>query len=139
MANKSLWFPLDYNILDDPKIIKLRAKYGNKGFGLYICLISLLVNNGGKYILDYEAVGLKMNESEDIVKSVINDFNLFIIEDDSFYSLRLLKHIETFQSSYEDISKTRAVSGKKGGLAKALNRKNASSLSNFFENPPKGD
>ena len=73
----------------------MRAKLGMEGYGVFWALLELLfVEENRICITDYEPLAFGLQCDPNILKQVIEDFDLFIIEDDCFYSRRLNKHIE---------------------------------------------
>ena len=85
----------DIKASSDAKIIKLLIKHGNKGYGLYWRIIEEMAQQGGKLTLDYNVLGYTFRESAEVIKSIINDFGLFVIdaENKTFSSNRLSKEI----------------------------------------------
>jgi hypothetical protein len=95
MAKQAYYFSHDSNAKDDPKIIKLRIKHGWKGYGLFWALIEMLRDQDSfKMQTDYDSIAFALREDFETIKSVINDFDLFIIEYDEFYSESLLKRMK---------------------------------------------
>ena len=107
---KKTYFNHDSNARNDIRIIKLRAKLGYEGYGIFWSLLEILFTEENKLCIDdYEtlAYGLQCNSS--ILKQVIEDFDLFIIEENCFYSRRLYEHIEDINTksrkAKENVSK----------------------------------
>ena len=66
-----------------------------EAYGVFWALLELLfVEENRICITDYEPLAFGLQCDPNILKQVIEDFDLFIIEDDCFYSRRLNKHIE---------------------------------------------
>ena len=87
------------NSFTDIKIIKMRSKLGIESYGIFWALLELLFNEENKLCLDdYTALAFSLQCDADKLKSVIEDFDLFIIEDGCFYSKRLNEHIDTINS-----------------------------------------
>jgi uncharacterized protein YdaU (DUF1376 family) len=96
---KKTYFNHDSNARNDMRIIKLRAKLGYEGYGIFWALLELLFTEENKLCIDdyYElAFGLQCEPS--ILIEVIEDFDLFVIEDKCFYSKRLNEHIENINN-----------------------------------------
>ena len=92
---KKTYFPHDSNARNDIKLIKVRSKYGYEGFGIYFALVELLFTENNKLCVDdYEALAFSLQCDSNILKQVIEDFDLFVLEDGCFYSKRLNNHIE---------------------------------------------
>ena len=87
------------NSFTDIKIIKMRSKLGMEAYGIFWALLELLFNEENKLCIeDYSVLSFSLQCDEDKLKSVIEDFDLFIIEDGCFYSKRLNNHIDTINS-----------------------------------------
>ena len=87
---KKTYFPHDSNARNDIKLIKVRAKYGYEGFGVYFALIELLFSEDNKLCIDdFETLAFGLNCNADILKDIILNFDLFIVDDNCFYSKRL--------------------------------------------------
>ena len=92
---KKKYFNHDSNSRNDIRIIKLRAKLSYEGYGIFWALLELLFNEENKLcISDYETLAFGLQCDPKILKQVIEDFELFVIEDNCFYSKRLHRHIE---------------------------------------------
>ena len=87
---KKTYFPHDSNARNDIKLIKVRAKYGYEGFGIYFALVELLFTENNKLCVDdYDTLAFGLNCNADILKDIILNFDLFIVDDNCFYSKRL--------------------------------------------------
>ena len=92
---KKTYFPHDSNARNDIKLIKVRAKYGYEGFGIYFALIELLFSEDNKLCIDdYETLAFGLNCNADILKDIILNFDLFIVDDNCFYSKRLTNTLD---------------------------------------------
>lgn len=87
---KQTYFSHDSNSRNDIKLIKVRAIYGYEGYGIYFALIELLFSEGNRLCLDdIESLAFGLQCKPDILKVIIMNFDLFVIEDNCFYSKRL--------------------------------------------------
>lgn len=103
-------------------IMQLRLKYGMAGYGLYCCLLELLIDYGEeKCFRDYSSLANELCVEEGMVKSVIEDFGLFVLEENFFYCREIMNEV----ISKNKISRSRAEAGRKGGNKKAENLANA--------------
>ena len=92
---KKTYFNHDSNARNDYRIIKLRAKLGYEGYGIFWSLLEMLFIEENKICIeDYDALAFGLQCDANKLKKVIEDFDLFVIEDDCFYSKRLNNHIE---------------------------------------------
>lgn len=80
------YFSHDYNTRLDKKIKPLLIKHGYEGYGVFWAIVEDLYNNKNSLPLDYESIAFDYRVSVDLVKSVINDFDLFTIKDKIFFS-----------------------------------------------------
>jgi hypothetical protein len=90
----TFYFSHDYNARNDEKIIDLIMVHGMQGYGIYWSIVENLYNNANALQTHYKRIAFELRVDEDIVKSVINDFNLFIIEGDFFYSSSVAERLE---------------------------------------------
>lgn len=91
MSKEAYYFSHDANARNDEKIIKLRFKHGWEGYGIYWGLIERLRESPTyKLKTDYELIAFDMRTQCERIKSVIEDFDLFILEDEDFYSRSLM-------------------------------------------------
>ena len=92
---KKTYFNHDSNSFTDIKIIKMRSKLGIESYGIFWALLELLFAEENKLCVDdYSVLAFSLQCDPKILKQVIEDFDLFVIEDGCFYSKRLNKQIE---------------------------------------------
>ena len=92
---KKTYFIHQSNSFQDYKIIKMRSKLGIASYGVFWALLELLFNEENKLCLDdYDALAYSLQCDTELLRQVIEDFDLFVIEDKCFYSKRLNEHIE---------------------------------------------
>jgi len=73
----------------------MRSKLGIESYGIFWAVLELLFKEENKLCLDdYEPLAYSLQCDADKLKAVIEDFDLFVIEDGCFYSKRLNNHIE---------------------------------------------
>lgn len=109
MKKDTFYFSHDYNAANDTKILFLRHQLGMEGYGIYWFLIEQLANSGGRLPIDLIPVlSMQMHTSETKVNGVVFNFNLFVIEEGEFKSVRLDNHLLLRNNLSE--------SGKKGAL-----------------------
>ena len=103
IMKQTFYFSHDYNCRTDEKIKRLLMKHGMLGYGVYWSIIEDLYNNANALQLDYERIAFELRTNEQVVESIINDFNLFIIDGEFFSSAsvekRISKRIEISQSA----------------------------------------
>ena len=92
---KKTYFLHESTSFQDYKIIKMRSKLGIESYGIFWALLELLFNEENKLCIDdYDALAYSLQCDSNILKQVIEDFDLFVLEDGCFYSKRLNNHIE---------------------------------------------
>tara|TARA_R100000700_G_C3150027_1_gene128986 strand:- start:114 stop:878 length:765 start_codon:yes stop_codon:yes gene_type:complete len=92
---KKTYFLHESTSFQDYKIIKMRSKLGIQSYGIFWALLELLFNEENKLCIDdYEPLAFSLQCDPNILKQVIEDFDLFVLEDGCFYSKRLNNHIE---------------------------------------------
>ena len=91
---ESFYFSHNYNSRSDSKIKKLLHKHGLLGYGLYWAIVEDLYNNANALQLHYESIAYELRTEKNTVKSVIHDFDLFIIEGDYFSSNGVKRRLE---------------------------------------------
>lgn len=95
MKKEAYYFSHDSNAKDDPKILQLRMELGWEGYGLFWALIELLRNESDyRMRTHYKSIAFALQTQEDNIKKLINDFDLFVINEQYFWSESLLKRME---------------------------------------------
>lgn len=94
MAKESLYFTHDYGARNDPKLINLQIKHGMAGLGCYWCIVEMLFEEGGEIPLEYERIAFTLRIDTNVIRSIIEDFNLFVFEENMISSKSVLKRIE---------------------------------------------
>lgn len=101
MNARNLFFPHDASASRDEKLLALRLKLNWAGYGLYFAILERLFLNDGKCIVNYELLAYDLRADAGTIKQIINDFGLFVVDSDYFYSERLLDHISKMQEKSE--------------------------------------
>ncbi len=65
-----------------------------EGYGVYWSIVEDLYINANALPTDYEGIAYDLRTDTDIVKSIINDFNLFVITNGEFGSLSIEKRLD---------------------------------------------
>jgi hypothetical protein len=94
MSKDTFYFSHDYNSRNDEKIKFLLRKHGLVGYGLFWAIIEDLYNNANALQSDYEGIAYDYRINADVVKSIINDFDLFVFDGETFGSLSVQKRID---------------------------------------------
>jgi len=112
MPKDTYYFSHDYNCRNDEKIKRLLRKHGMSGYVIFWSIVEDLYNNSNQLMLDYEGIAYDLRSDIDTIKSIINDFDLFMIEDDMFGSKSIENRI---QERSEKSSKARTSALSKWG------------------------
>lgn len=83
------YFFHDSNARNDEKLVRLRMRHGAAGYGVYFMLLERLREEADYMSAkDYNMIAFDLRVDAAIVKSVVEDFGLFIFTDDGkcFYS-----------------------------------------------------
>lgn len=112
---------MKYNCIrnsDSPEVMRARVKHGIAAYGIYVALMQLLEEDENhKLSKDYYMIAYEMRVDVSMVQSVVEDFDLFEVEEEYFYSKELSDTIEQARK----VSEARARAGRAGGAAKARN------------------
>jgi hypothetical protein len=115
----AFYFPHDSNAKDDPKMILLIEELGMEGYGIFWMLIESLRDQPDyrASLLIVPALARRYNTTQEKVKTVIQRYDLFVVEDDTFfYSESLNRRMEALAEK----RLKRQLAGQKGGNAKAM-------------------
>ena len=113
MSNKdAYWFSHDGNARNDVKCIKLRRELGIEGYGIFWILIEMLREQPGYKIplSNIEDIAYDLHVSKEKIDAVITRYGLFQIEDEIFFSARLLRSMQQYDTKKNILSNA----GKKG-------------------------
>ena len=121
MAKKNAYFfSHDCNARLDEKMLAVRMKHGVEGYGVYFMLIERLTEAADHMSKrEYDALAFDFRCKNELVQSVVEDFNLFQFTEDGekFYSESLIKRMEIL----EDVrNKRRAAANKRWGNKKQM-------------------
>jgi uncharacterized phage protein (TIGR02220 family) len=90
---ETFYFSHDYNTRTDPKIKRLLQKHGILGYGIFWALVEDLYQNANALPTDYESIAYDLRTECELVKSIVNDFDLFKIIGDTFQSLSIERRL----------------------------------------------
>lgn len=116
MKRDAFYFKHDSNARNDEKIIALRMTHGMAGYGVFWSILEKLRESTG-YTLptNYELIAFELHTDKAIIKSVVEDFGLFKIKGDKFWSNRLMGDLE----QWIDIKAKRSAAGKASAESRA--------------------
>ena len=93
------YFKHDHDSRHDPRIMKIRKKYGSCGYGIYFMLVEMLRASRNYTIkLDIDTIAFDIKEDEKIIEDIIRNYGLFRINRDSFYSPSLRSRMKTLDN-----------------------------------------
>jgi uncharacterized protein YdaU (DUF1376 family) len=109
---KKHWFKHDFYTCNDQKMQRLDFKYPIIGYGIFFKVVELLYQNNGKLEYDLDFISFTVKYDKDVINSVLNDFDLFSIEDEVLYNKRVLESIKEITEKSE---KARASANRRYG------------------------
>lgn len=147
MKEGTFYFSHDYNARLDEKIKMLLRKHGMLGYGIYWAIIEDLYNNANALRLDCEGIAFEYRVDESVIKSILNDFSLFVFEGDFFGSLsvqrrmkeRESKSIKARESAFKRWNDANALPTHCEGNAIKEKKGNKKKGNESKEKPPKAD
>ena len=94
MASNQSYFSHDSNARNSDKLIKVRMDLGAEGYGIYFMILERLREEDNyKSKKDYKMIAFDLRVEVEKVEQVINNYDLFVIEDDVFYSNSFLERM----------------------------------------------
>ena len=114
-AKTTNYFTHDSNARNDERIVRLRMKHGAEGYGVFFMLLERMREETDYMsVKDYNMIAFDLRVDAAIVKSVVEDFGLFVFTEDGkyFYSESFTQRMELKDS----IRKQRSEIGKKGNM-----------------------
>lgn len=91
---ETFYFSHDYNARSDENIKRLLRKWGMAGYGVFWSIVEDLYNNANALRMDCEGIAYELRVDLNMVESIINDFDLFVIDGDSFGSLSIQRRLD---------------------------------------------
>lgn len=103
-TKEAYYFSHDSNARNDEKILAIRMRHKTEGYGVYFMILERLREcKENMSIKDYNVLAFDFRVSADLVKSVVEDFGLFVFTEDGkhFYSERMQRNMKIVQSKSE--------------------------------------
>jgi hypothetical protein len=92
---KKEYFSHDYNARNDIRLVRLQMKYGLAGLGAFWCIVEMLYEEGGCLLIEeYERITFELRTDYEMVKSVIEAFDLFKNDGIKFWSESALERLK---------------------------------------------
>lgn len=80
------YFPHDSNARNSDKLIRLRMKHKAAGYGVFFMILERLREEPNYMsVKDYNMIAFDLREDASLIKSVIEDFGLFVFTEDGKY------------------------------------------------------
>jgi hypothetical protein len=117
MKKEAYYFSHDANARNDIKILKVRRALGLEGYAIYFCIIEIL-RDQAEYKLPLDSlqdIAFDLQTSEEKIKTIVHSFDLFVVDENHFFSSRLLQSME----QYNNLKIRLSEAGRKGGLISA--------------------
>ena len=112
------YFSHDSNARNDQRLMKVRMKYGPEGYGIYFMIIEILrdTENYTLNINDIHSICFDTRTKNETVLDILKNYNLFVFEDDFFYSKSLKRRMERL----DEIKQKRSYAGQMSGKARQV-------------------
>ena len=94
MKENTFYFSHDFSARVDQKIKRLLMRHGMLGYGVYWAIIEDLYQNANAMRTHYESIAFELRVDCDLVKSVLNDFELFVFDGENFGSLSVERRMQ---------------------------------------------
>lgn len=135
------YFPHDSNARHDEKIINLRMRHGAAGYGVYFMILERLrEENGYMSAKDYNMIAFDLRVDAAMVKSVVEDFGLFVFTGDGkyFYSDSFNRRMDVKDAQRKARSAAGKASAQKRWGTKAEQEQGANDMHTKTPPPPPG-
>lgn len=90
----SYYFSHDYSTRSDFKIKRLLQKHGILGYGIFWAVVEDLYNNDNSIDYDLDFLAYDLRVDKEIINSVLNDFDLFVVSDGKITSASIDKRLK---------------------------------------------
>ena len=120
MSKDAYYFSHDSNARNDQRLMKVRMQYGIRGYGIYFAVVEILRDNQD-YTLnvnDISSIAFDLRDDVDVISDIILNYDLFVVEDDVFYSKSLKRRMLALDQKRDRLIEA----GRKGGLNSAKAR-----------------
>lgn len=95
MKKDAYYFSHDYNARNDKKLVKLKQKYRMTGVGIFWSLVEMMYEEGGQLsVNDIPIIASELRSREDIVREVVDGFDLFKCDGNSFWSESVKRRLD---------------------------------------------
>ena len=125
MEKKQSYFSHDSNARNSEKLIRLRMRHKAAGYGVFFMILERLREEPNYMsVKDYNVIAFDLREDASLIKSVVEDFGLFVFTEDGkyFYSESFSRRM----GIKDDEKAKRSEAGKKGMARRWANAENPS-------------
>lgn len=115
--NSTNYFSHDSNARNSDKLIRLRMRYKAAGYGVYFMILERLREEPNYMsVKDYNMIAFDLREDASLIKSVVEDFGLFVFTEDGkyFYSESFNRRMAV----KDEKARKQAEAGRKGMASK---------------------
>lgn len=130
------YFPHDYNARNDPKCSALINDFGYTGYGLYIAIIEIIHEQGGKikkFPKLYDGLAFELKIEKEVftkqIEAMLQQYELLLQDENYIWSNRILKNLENIKIKHE----AKVNAGRIGGLKSGNIRQNRIKFKNVDE------
>ena len=117
MKKETFYFSHDYTTRSDEKIKKLLYQHGMEGYGIYWALIEDLYQNDNQLEKDYNRISYQMHCTTTMLESIVEDFELFEISEETFGSASVKRRLEMRDAKTKVASKNASKRWKENNVA----------------------
>ncbi|MCP4987279.1 MAG: DUF4373 domain-containing protein [Colwellia sp.] len=101
------YFSHDYNARNDTKLVKVFMKHGLSGIGAFWCIVEMLYEESGYLIrTEYERIAFELRTDTEVIRDIVESYDLFQLEDDKFYSSSALDRLNERMTKSEKARKS---------------------------------
>jgi hypothetical protein len=137
---KKTYFNHDSIARNDYRIIKMRSKLGMESYGIFWSVLEMLFTEENKLCIeDYDSLAFGLQCDAKILKQVIEDFDLFVVENGCFYSRRLNNHIEDINNKSTKAKESIKKRWNNTNVIRTYNDSNTSRVNKSIVNKSKED
>lgn len=95
MKENTFYFTHDFNAQNDEKVESMIFRLGWESYGLFWALIEKLAQDPNHRLKkEYDRISNVLRTTENLIKRIVEDFGLFVVDSEFFYSERLIRHFE---------------------------------------------
>lgn len=95
MKSNEKFFKHESNARNDEKLLAVRIRHGMEGYGVYWAIMEIL-RDANNYTIkqDYQSISWELHISEELIKTIVEDFGLFDVQDGMIKSVKLCCEME---------------------------------------------